>query len=492
MPFDTVRSPGSQARTSVGPETGGSDGADREASVGNAVTERIGGDLANLSARIVGMAGEIESLSETLDRQARTMAEIQSAMQALTASNQRVAAAVNTASDAAQAADREVGASNQRLDEMVSAIDALAGDVAQSKDLVDSVLAAVARVEDVASSISAIAKQTNLLALNATIEASRAGEAGKGFAVVAKEVKTLSNQTAEATAQIHETLAEMKTTASRLGAFAESNVNRAETVRAGSQALQQNMTTVAERVRESAARSGEIQAETEHTNQRHGEIEQQVTEASDAVRNTAERVTSYLADLKRIGESSFKLTFDAGADTEDTRRVGYMMGKRDELAAALEAAVDRREIALADLFDEDYRPVPESNPQRYTTRFVELFDRIVPEICEDVFDHHPDVVAFCPADRNGFIPTHNRKWGYPPRDNDPQFNMKYARSRRMFDDPVGLRAARNTDNLVVQAYRRNLGGGEIQDLIEFAAPIYVKGRHWGGFRMNYPKHAGAA
>ena len=68
----------------------------------------------------------------------------------------------------------------------------------------------VENIGQLADVISEIAEQINLLSLNASIEAARAGEAGKGFAVVAAEIGSLANNTAEAVAQIQNTISDVK------------------------------------------------------------------------------------------------------------------------------------------------------------------------------------------------------------------------------------------------------------------------------------------
>ena len=63
---------------------------------------------------------------------------------------------------------------------------------------------------------------------------------------------------------------------------------------------------------------------------------------------------------------------------------------------------------------------------------------------------------------------------------------KPAVSRRLeMTDRTGLRAARNREPFLLQTYRRDMGGGRFAVMRDASAPIFVQGRHWGGFRIGY-------
>ena len=107
---------------------------------------------------------------------------------------------------AVASAAEELAASAQEIGHQVSqsttiSLEAL-GQAEETTRVVEGLAGSARKIGQVVDLIEDIASQTNLLALNATIEAARAGDAGKGFAVVAMEVKSLAEQTANATKDI--------------------------------------------------------------------------------------------------------------------------------------------------------------------------------------------------------------------------------------------------------------------------------------------------
>jgi len=68
---------------------------------------------------------------------------------------------------------------------------------------------ATIELQNMANGVGQIAAQTNLLAINAAIEAARVGDAGRGFAVIAKEIRNLSQVSAQTGKQITERMAQV-------------------------------------------------------------------------------------------------------------------------------------------------------------------------------------------------------------------------------------------------------------------------------------------
>ncbi len=82
-------------------------------------------------------------------------------------------------------------------------MEAIAASMARLNEQSQTIGQIIATVEDLAA-------QSNLLAVNAAIEAAKAGEHGKGFGVVAQEVKSLAEQSRQATNQVRTILGDVQ------------------------------------------------------------------------------------------------------------------------------------------------------------------------------------------------------------------------------------------------------------------------------------------
>lgn len=65
-------------------------------------------------------------------------------------------------------------------------------------------------IGEIITTVNDLAERSNLLAVNAAIEAAKAGEQGRGFVVVAQEIRSLAEQSKQATAQVRTILSDIQ------------------------------------------------------------------------------------------------------------------------------------------------------------------------------------------------------------------------------------------------------------------------------------------
>ena len=147
---------------------------------------------------------KLEKMRKHFQDRAISSDQAATAINEMSAAAHEVAMSAQRAAEAAQQTDQQGVAAKQVVDQSIRHIHELVGELRGSGESLEGLQQDVKGIVGVLDVIRAIAEQTNLLALNATIEAARAGEAGKGFSVVASEVKSLANQTGEATARIQD------------------------------------------------------------------------------------------------------------------------------------------------------------------------------------------------------------------------------------------------------------------------------------------------
>ena len=440
-----------------------------------------------LGIEICDVAGHIDEVASRIRRQAALLPELLRTTADTTAGNDRIAEAARQAQQVAERGRREITASRTAIDTSLKDIHGLVEEVGDVKRQVGGLREALDRVGKVGDGIAAIARQTNLLALNATIEAARAGTAGRGFAVVAGEVKALAGQTAQATQEIEATLASLTQQIERLIDQCGASMAHAENVRDGTKVIDATIDSAGRLMVDidgGAARIGEA------THAISGQcvalarsMEEMADGAAQASKNL-EQANSRIDNLQSMGENLIELCAATGVETADTVFVTAARDMAVRVASLFEEAVRRGEISMADLFDENYAPIANSNPPQYLTRFTSFTDRVLPALQEPLLDLHKSI-GFCAAvDRNGYVPTHNLKLS-KPQGPDPLWNAVNCRNRRMFNDRTGLAAGRNTAPFLLQTYRRDMGGGRFALMRDISAPIYVQGRHWGGFRIGY-------
>jgi methyl-accepting chemotaxis protein len=454
-------------------------------------SERLVDQLANriggLGVELADIAGNVQEVAGRVSNQAERFGQLQKTAETMVAANHDIATASGAVHSAATAAVSEITQSRTAVETAVQHIAELIEAVSRIELRLGDVGAALAQVAKVSGSIEAIAKQTNLLALNATIEAARAGDAGKGFAVVASEVKSLAEATRRATQLIGDTVRDLDGQVGNLiGASGDASV-RAKSAGEGARQIESIIVRVQDGF---TAVGGEIDGVAKAASSNLAHCDQVI----DELANLARGVELSSADLKHAddrvarllehSEGLIALIADSGVETSDAPLIRVVIDTAKQISKAFETAVERGEISLDQLMDEKYREIPGTNPKQYLTNYVAFTDRILPPI-QDPIQKIDARVVFCVAwAKGGYLPTHNPNYRLP-QGPDPVWNNANCRNKRLFNDRAVKKVAANTKPFLLQTYRRDMGGGNFVLMKDLSSPIYVKGRHWGAFRMGF-------
>jgi methyl-accepting chemotaxis protein len=270
--------------------------AQRQADM-NKLADQFESEVGEIITLVSSAATQLEASAGTLSRTAETVQTV----------SHRAADASSSASTSVHsvaAASEELASSVAEISRQVDASSRIAGEAVDQAQKTDSRISqlsqAAAKIGDVVNLIKTIAEQTNLLALNATIEAARAGEAGRGFAVVAAEVKTLAEQTAKATGEISQQIADIQsatqdsvvaikeigTTIGRISEISSTIASAVEEQGAATREISRNVQRAAEGTSQGTANIADVQRGVTET----GTASSQVLSAAQSLSTESSRL----------------------------------------------------------------------------------------------------------------------------------------------------------------------------------------------------------
>jgi len=165
--------------------------------------QSIGSATSEILAAVSQHTASATEQSAAINETSATVNEIRAAAEQSARKAKEVAEQAQASVQVSDEGSQAVGAIGRGMEEIREKVEAMARDILALSEQTQ-------QIGEITATVNDLADQSNILALNAGIEAAKAGEQGKGFAVVAGEVRSLAEQSKEATAQIRGILGDIQ------------------------------------------------------------------------------------------------------------------------------------------------------------------------------------------------------------------------------------------------------------------------------------------
>jgi len=301
--------------------------------------------------------------------------------------------------------------------------------------------------------------------------------------VVADEVRNLAYKTSQATDEIGTMVTEIgnsiqlaESTMTQLTTSINEGVEKTRTVGDSLQSISDFAQSMQQQVNEIQSGSENNNHEVELISDAIERVNRHMQRAETEVGTVAEEANK----LSGMAENILSLVLGFENDSVHGKMATAVQSTAARIGQLFEEAIKSGEISQGDLFDRKYQPITGTDPVKYSTRFDQFTDKVLPGIQEPLLSANREMLYAGAVDNNGYFPTHNKKFSQPLTGNYEK-DLVNNRTKRIFDDPTGIRCGAHTEPFLVQTYKRDTG----EVMHDISAPIMVNGKHWGGFRIGY-------
>ncbi|NUP11669.1 MAG: HAMP domain-containing protein [Polyangiaceae bacterium] len=256
--------------------------------------QEMTGNIATATTSIEQMVAELQAtVSEqaaALQQQAASVSETVTTATHLSRSSEQVSDVARRVLDEAS---RSVDASARGLEAIRQSVQGMNDVREQVQNIAATILELSEKTQQIGTIISTVddfAERSSLLALNASIEAARAGEAGKAFSVVAGEVKSLAEQSQQATERVRSILSDIQRTTHTAVMVTEEGNKRVD------------------RGVELATGAGEIMATLSGAITSSAESAKQIAAAARQQSNGIEQISTAMAGIEQFSRQNVQAT----------------------------------------------------------------------------------------------------------------------------------------------------------------------------------------